>query len=88
MSEASDDDLSLDRTFRTTDDGGSPASTFEQEILGEAASEKSDGVEAEPGDNDHQDDDDDDDDNDDGDGGGFAGSASGSQSGARSLCRQ
>ena len=65
--------------------------TFEQEILGEAAADKDDGVEAEPGDNDHQDDDDedDDDDDDDGDGGGFAGSAGGSQSGgARLVCRQ
>jgi hypothetical protein len=62
--------------------------TFEKEILGEAAAGKDDGVEAEPGDYDHQDDDDDDDDNDDGDGGGFAGSAGGSQSGARSVCRQ
>ncbi len=47
--------------------------TFEQEILGEAAADKDDGVEAEPGDNDHSDDDDDDDDDDDGDGGGSPG---------------
>ncbi len=62
--------------------------TFDQEILGEAAADKDDGFEAEPGDNDHQDDDDKDDDKDDGDGGGFAGSAGGSQSGARLVCRQ
>ena len=63
--------------------------TFEQDTLGEAAADKDDGVEAEPGDNDHHhDDDDDDDDDDDGDGGVFAGSAVGSQSGARSVCRQ
>ncbi len=63
--------------------------TFEQDILGEAAADKDDGVEAEPGDNDHHDDDDDDDDDDEGDGRGFAGSAGGSQSGgARLVCRQ
>jgi hypothetical protein len=63
--------------------------TFEQNTLGEAAADKDDGVEAEPGDIDHHDDDDDDDDDDEGDGGGFARSAGGSQSGgARLVCRQ
>jgi hypothetical protein len=84
----SNDDQSLDRTFQTTNNRGSPVSTFEQEILGEAASDKDDRVEAKPGDNDHQDDNDNDDNDDDGDGGGFTGSASGSQSGARSICHQ
>jgi hypothetical protein len=62
--------------------------TFEQEILGEAAADKDDGVGAKPGDNDHQGDDDDNEDNYDGDGRGFAGSAGGSQSGARLVCFQ
>ena len=39
--------------------------TSEQEILGKAAADKDNGVDAEPGHNDHQDDDDDDDDNND-----------------------
>jgi hypothetical protein len=44
--------------------------TSEQEILGKAATDKDDGVKAEPGDNDHQDNDNNDDDNNDGDWGG------------------
>jgi hypothetical protein len=92
VSEASDNNQSLDGTFRTTNGGGLPASTFEQEILGKATADKDDGVKSKPGDNDHQDgNDDNDDDNDDdnnGDGGGFTGSAGRSQSGAQLVCRQ
>jgi hypothetical protein len=63
--------------------------TFDQDTLGEAAADKDDGVEAEPGDNDHHDDNDNDDDDDEGDGGGFTGSACRSQSGgARLVCHQ
>jgi hypothetical protein len=78
VSEASNDNQSLDRMFRKTNGGGLPVSTFKQEILGKAAADKDDGVEAEPGDNDHQDDNNNDEDNNDGDGRGFAGSACGS----------
>jgi hypothetical protein len=59
--------------------------TFKQEILGAAAADKDDGVEAKPEDNNHQDEDDDDDNDNDGDGGGFAGSVNGYQSGALGM---
>ncbi len=63
--------------------------TFEQEIVGKAATDKDNRVGAEPGENNHQDNDDDEDDNDnDKDGGGFTGFAGGSQSGSRLVCRQ
>ena len=62
--------------------------TFEQDTLGKAAADKDNGVEAQPGDNDHQDNYDNSDNVDDGDGGVFAGSAVGSQSGVQLICRQ